>query len=85
MPFAVPALLEIEQRRPELRVRMNAPYRGTANGLGQQHRREFPADRLITVELEVGQHLVERSAWLDTQACLVSAVAEALYDETQAT
>lgn len=74
----------IEQRRPELRVRMNAPYRGTANGLGQQHRREFPVDRLITVELEVGQQLVERSDWQDTQACLVSAVAEALY-ETRAT
>lgn len=75
----------IEQRRPDLRVRMNAPYRGTANGLGQQHRRAFPDDRLITVELEVGQHLVTRPDWQDTQASLVSAVAEALSDETRAT
>ncbi|MDZ7791033.1 MAG: N-formylglutamate amidohydrolase [Xanthomonadales bacterium] len=68
----------IEARRPDLRVRMNAPYRGTANGLGQQHRRQFPADRLITIELEIGQHLVARSDWSDTQESLVSAVAEAV-------
>ncbi len=67
----------IAARRPDLRVRMNAPYRGTANGLGQQHRRHFPADRLITVELEVNQRLVAGPAWPDTQECLALAVAAA--------
>lgn len=75
----------IEERRPDLPVRMNAPYRGTANGLGQQHRRQFPADRLVTVELEINQRLVAQPNWLDTQECLVSAVAEAVESDEGAT
>lgn len=69
---------EIEARCPDLRVRMNTPYRGTANGLGQQHRRLFPDERLITVELEVNQRLVGRRDWPRTMACLVAAVAAVL-------
>jgi len=69
---------EIEARRPDLRVRMNTPYRGTANGLGQQHRSLFGADRLITVELEVNQRLVGRPDWAQTVEALVAAVAAAL-------
>lgn len=72
---------EIEARRPELRVRMNAPYRGTANGLGQQHRRLFPAERLISVELEVNQRLVGGPHWPDALACLEAAVAAAVQAE----
>lgn len=69
---------EIEARLPRLRVRMNAPYRGTANGLGQQHRRLFPADRLLSVELEVNQRLVGEEDWPQTRAWLVDAVEAAL-------
>lgn len=70
--------LEIEARRPRLRVRMNAPYRGTANGLGQQHRRLFSGVRLISVELEVNQHLVGAPDWPETMECLIAAVEAAL-------
>lgn len=69
---------EIGSRLPQLRVRMNVPYRGTANGLGQQHRRVFGPDRLVTVELEVNQALVGREDRPEIMACLVEAVAAAL-------
>jgi predicted N-formylglutamate amidohydrolase len=69
---------EIAARLPRLRVRMNAPYRGTSNGLGQQHRRVFGPDRLVTVELEVNQALVCSEDWPATMAGLVEAVTAAL-------
>ncbi|MEE4303697.1 MAG: N-formylglutamate amidohydrolase [Wenzhouxiangella sp.] len=69
---------EIGSRLPDLRVRMNVPYRGTANGLGQQHRRVFGPDRLVTIELEVNQALVDAEDWPGTMAGLVEAVAAAL-------
>lgn len=62
---------------PALRVRMNYPYRGTSNGLGQQHRRQFGEDKLITVELEVNSSLVDQADWDLTVAGLVSAVSRA--------
>ncbi|RFF32712.1 N-formylglutamate amidohydrolase [Wenzhouxiangella sediminis] len=71
---------QISSRLPDLRVRMNVPYRGTANGLGQQHRRVFGPDRLVTIELEVNQALVDAEDWPGTKAGLVEAVAAALAD-----
>jgi len=44
---------------PGLRIHMNRPYRGVSNGMGQQHRRLYPESRLITLELEINQRLVE--------------------------
>jgi predicted N-formylglutamate amidohydrolase len=69
---------EISARCPTFRVRMNAPYRGTANGLGQQHRKLWSQDRLVTIELEVNQSLVGRRDWPATRECLVAAVSAAL-------
>lgn len=69
---------QIELRQPDLRVRMNAPYQGRANGLGQQHRRVFSLRRLISVELEVNQALVARGDWPEIITCLVSAAAAAV-------
>lgn len=43
---------------PDLVVHMNQPYRGVSNGLGQQHRRDYPDTRLITFELEINQRLL---------------------------
>jgi predicted N-formylglutamate amidohydrolase len=45
---------------PDFRVHMNQPYRGVSNGLGQQHRRQYPDDRLISFELEINQRLLDR-------------------------
>lgn len=53
----------IKTRMPAVKARMNYPYRGTANGIGQYHRRLFGEDRLITIELEVNQRLVGTSEW----------------------
>jgi predicted N-formylglutamate amidohydrolase len=48
----------IEAAAPELRVQMNQPYRGTADGLTTNLRRRWP-DRLYAgVELEVNQRFV---------------------------
>ncbi|MGY6555936.1 MAG: N-formylglutamate amidohydrolase [Wenzhouxiangella sp.] len=69
----------IKDAQPGLRVRMNYPYRGTANGMGQQHRRWFGEDRLITLELEVNASLVFRDDWASTQGALVEACGRALH------
>jgi predicted N-formylglutamate amidohydrolase len=68
----------IIRQLPGLRVRMNYPYRGTSNGLGQQHRRRFGADKLISMELEVNTALVESSAWVRVRAGLVEALVSTL-------
>lgn len=68
----------IKACEPALRVRMNYPYRGTANGMGQQHRRWFGEDRLVTLELEVNCSLVFGDDWPSTRATLVEACAQAL-------
>lgn len=65
----------IVSRLPGLRVRRNFPYRGTANGLGQQHRRCFDAGRLVTVEIEFNQALLARKDWLAIRSGLVASIA----------
>jgi predicted N-formylglutamate amidohydrolase len=67
----------INSELPALRVRMNYPYRGTSNGLGQQHRRQFGEDKLVTMELEVNSALVDQADWDRTVAGLVAAVSRA--------
>lgn len=71
--FARALSQSIRSQQPDLRVRMNYPYRGTANGLGQQHRRWFLQDRLLSIELEVNCSLVVRSDWAATRGALVRA------------
>lgn len=63
---------------PALRVRMNYPYRGTANGIGQQHRRCHSARRLISLELEINQALVAVPDWPHTIEGLTQAVKEVM-------
>ncbi len=43
---------------PTLRVRLNYPYRGTADGLPTWLRRRFPSARYLGIELEVNQALL---------------------------
>jgi predicted N-formylglutamate amidohydrolase len=46
---------------PDLRVRMNYPYRGADDGLTTHLRRRFPASRYLGFELEVNQALAAGS------------------------
>lgn len=64
--------------RPQLTVRMNYPYRGTANGMGQQHRRWFSQQRLLTLELEINCRLLPRPEWDVTLDALVEACVRAV-------
>lgn len=59
--------------RPDLRVRLNYPYRGTANGMGQQHRRWFPEARLLSVELEINSALLLRPDWPELRDSVLEA------------
>ena len=72
--FAIGILYDPERRRerslatawqrrlraelPRLRVRRNAPYRGSADGLTTALRREFPARRYLGLELELNQRAI---------------------------
>ncbi|MGY6630823.1 MAG: N-formylglutamate amidohydrolase [Wenzhouxiangella sp.] len=75
--FACRLKQALAQRLPALRVRMNYPYRGVANGLGQQHRRLFGQDRLITLEIEVNSVLFERQDASGLVSSLVEGVRQA--------
>lgn len=50
---------------PEIRVRMNYPYRGNSDGLTKAFRQEFAADSYLGIELEVNQKytLGNRREW----------------------
>ncbi|NBB91618.1 MAG: N-formylglutamate amidohydrolase [Gammaproteobacteria bacterium] len=79
--FARELSRRLKERFPDLATRMNQPYLGTANGIGQQHRRRFGADRLLTLELEISQALVDRSDWPRLAGELARVVAEAISDD----
>lgn len=66
--------------RPELRVRRNYPYTGRADGLTTKLRRQFPASRYTTVELEVNQRLVtgNRRDWARLRRMLATSLELAL-------
>lgn len=54
---------KLREEVPCLRVRLNYPYRGTADGLTTSLRRRFPAEQYWGVELEVNQtHLATTSS-----------------------
>ena len=73
----IAALSPLERR---LRVRRNAPYRGTADGLTTALRRRFPADRYAGIELEVSQRfpnargLAGRRRWTALQRSIAASV-----------
>ena len=53
----------IAHERPEWRIRMNQPYRGTADGFTTFLRRRYPGRRYAGIELEINQQLLaQRSA-----------------------
>lgn len=71
--FAQALARSIRTLRPDLRVRMNYPYRGTANGMGQQHRRWFSEARLLTLELEINSGLLASPQWFAIRDAVVEA------------
>lgn len=76
------SLAEDWQRRlgrahPDLRVRRNAPYRGSSDGLTTALRREFAADRYRGLELELNQRSLARPR---ARRALAAALADAIRD-----
>lgn len=65
---------------PDLRVRMNYPYRGASDGLTTWLRRVFPAERYRGIELEVNQGLlIDGCRWpADVERAIVRSLAEVL-------
>lgn len=52
---------QLRQVLPAFRVRMNYPYRGTADGHTTYLRKQFPGDQYAGIELEVNQQLYQAS------------------------
>jgi predicted N-formylglutamate amidohydrolase len=50
-------------RAPNLRVRRNYPYMGSANGFPTYLRRRFPANAYVGIELEVNQKHILKGGW----------------------
>jgi predicted N-formylglutamate amidohydrolase len=50
-------------RAPNLRVRRNYPYMGSANGFPTYLRRRFPDDAYVGIELEVNQNHILKGGW----------------------
>lgn len=67
---------------PELRVRRNAPYRGTSDGLTTILRRRFD-DRYLGIELEVNQAIPLRGgqAWSGLCRTIAKALAQVLQSQ----
>lgn len=65
---------------PDLRVRMNYPYAGKADGLIPHLRRHFAADRYVGIELEINQRfpLEGGRAWSSLRRVLVQSLDDAL-------
>lgn len=70
----------LQARFPSLVIRMNQPYRGTANGIGQQHRRRFGEDRLWSLELEFNQAMVASDDWARLAPALAGVLADSVGD-----
>lgn len=63
---------------PHLRVRRNAPYRGTADGLTTTLRRKFDAASYIGIELEVNQQLMEGRCSAGVQQLLATTLRDVI-------
>jgi predicted N-formylglutamate amidohydrolase len=76
--FAGAWLGALGTRRPELRLRRNQPYRGTADGLTSYLRTRFPEERYLGIELEVSQRfpLASSSSWRRLRRDLVETLRE---------
>ncbi len=69
-------IVSLRNRFSDLKVHANQPYRGTSNGLGQQHRRHFRSDKLITLEIEINTRLLGQPQWPAICRALVRTVVD---------
>jgi len=69
-----------KQAAPELKVRMNYPYAGTADGFTVYLRRRFPAENYVGIELEINQRHALSSAehWSALRLAVIRSLQEAL-------
>jgi predicted N-formylglutamate amidohydrolase len=63
---------------PELRIRFNYPYRGSADGLTTWLRRNYRQTRYLGIELELNQQLVDCPDWHELQMALAECLVELL-------
>lgn len=80
--FAAAWLAALGARRQDLRLRRNAPYRGTSDGLTTALRQRFPAKVYAGIELEVSQRFPKGppGAWRRLCGDLVATTAAVLGD-----
>lgn len=72
---------ELEIQMPDLNCRMNAPYRGTADGLTTALRKKFAGESYCGIELEVNQKFVqEKEQWDETRSVIVRSLKERIQD-----
>lgn len=67
-------------REPELRLRRNLPYRGSADGLTTHLRTRFATERYLGIELEVSQRfpLGASRRWRELRTLLATSLGEVL-------
>ena len=70
----------IQELDPGIRVRLNYPYAGKADGLTTHLRRLFPARRYVGIELEINQRypLAGNRAWRELRRILVQSLDDVL-------
>ncbi|WP_020693819.1 N-formylglutamate amidohydrolase [Noviherbaspirillum massiliense] len=69
----------IRHASPALKVRMNYPYAGTADGMTTALRRRFPAGRYVGLELEINQKhaLAPAAEWRRLRQAVIGGLLEA--------
>jgi predicted N-formylglutamate amidohydrolase len=70
----------LRELAPELRVRFNYPYLGTADGLTTTQRKRFPDRRYAGFELELNQAILEHPHRAQLERALVESVAQLAAD-----
>lgn len=55
---------QLQSQMPDLKYRMNYPYRGTMDGFTTSLRKEFSQEKYLGVELEVNQKFAESNDWV---------------------
>jgi predicted N-formylglutamate amidohydrolase len=68
----------VHRLAPELRLRYNYPYRGTADGLTTWLRKRHPQTRYLGIELEINQALVAGRGWRGLKQTVVGSLRAAL-------
>jgi predicted N-formylglutamate amidohydrolase len=63
---------------PSLRLRLNYPYAGAADGLTTWMRRRHPQSRYLGVELEINQAIVDTPRWRRFQQHIAQSLREPL-------